>query len=83
MSNCERRKKTPVYVEHFISYNLLHNVKKEKVSLEHTLQQVVIITHLMSNYHLLKTCRTFGLIQIMSPISSHHAASQRETARYL
>lgn len=44
--------------------------EKEKVPLEHTLQQVVIITHLLFNYHL-KTCRTFGLIQGMSSASSH------------
>lgn len=52
-------------------------MKKEKVSLERTLQRVVIITHLMLNYRPLKTCRTFGLIQIMRPISSHQQLKEK------
>ncbi len=52
-------------------------MKKEKVSLEHTLQRVVIITHLTLKYYPLKTCRTFGLIQIMRPISSHQQLREK------
>lgn len=51
--------------------------EKKRKSPSSALQQVVIITHLMFNQRPLKTCRTFGLMHIMRPISSHQHLKEK------